>query len=89
MMDRAEKLKQVATDYKCTSKFDKANLVPALSGEILFDMSQEEKAQRLDTLFKEVNSQMQDITAKAKKCLDGSKQVKKAEEANKLKGMAT
>jgi len=39
MLDEAEKLKSVATDYKTTNKFKKKLLSSVLTPEILFGMS--------------------------------------------------
>lgn len=39
MLEEAEKLSKVAAEYKATSKFEKSDLSPQLTPEILFGMS--------------------------------------------------
>jgi len=43
MLDEAEKLNQVATDYKTTQRFEKKLLSPNLTPEILFGITTEDK----------------------------------------------
>jgi hypothetical protein len=43
MLDEAEKLTAVATDYQTTNKFVKSHLSPTLTPEILYGMSKENK----------------------------------------------
>ena len=80
MLDEAEKLKQVATDYKCTNKFDKSLLAPQLTSEILFGISKEDKAEKFQLVIDDLDKKMKEESTKAKKCLEGSKAVKKPAE---------
>jgi hypothetical protein len=43
MINFAESLNQVATDYKIKKQFNKAMFCPALSSEILFGLTPEER----------------------------------------------
>lgn len=46
MLDKAETLTNVAADYKTTNKFVKSQLIPALTPEILFGISKEDKSNK-------------------------------------------
>ena len=88
MMDEAEKLKQLSTDYKLQGEFNKADLAPVLTPTILFGMSAEDKAQTYQVLILQLEEEVKAETAKAKKCLEGVKQVKNPQQAESLKGIA-
>lgn len=78
MMDEAEKLKQLSTDYRLQGEFNKADLAPVLTPVILFGMTAESKAETYQVLINQVEEEIKAESAKAKKCLDGVKQVKSA-----------
>ena len=88
MLGEAEKLSQVATDYKCTNKFDKSLLAPQLTPEILFGISKEEKAQKFQELLDDLDLRMKEESAKAKRWPEGSKQVNKAQEQQNQRAIA-
>lgn len=89
MLEEAEKLSKVAADYKATSKFNKGDLSPQLTPEILFGMTLEEKASKFEEIVGQMDAELKDHQAKAKKCLDGSKAVKKPAEVQKLRELAS
>lgn len=89
MLSMAEQLTHVATDYKTTNKFNKDQLAKALTPDALFGMSKEEKDEKYQVIIDKYEEQFKDLSARAKKCIEGSKQVKKPQEAHNLKEIAS
>lgn len=89
LMSLAEKGQKAANGYRDTGKLDKENVPKALSCDILFSMTADEKAQKFASIITELDAKSKDLQAKARKCLEGAKKVKKADEQAKLKASAS
>ena len=76
----AEKGQQAANGYRDTGKLEKENVPKGLTCDILFGMSADDKAQKYASIIAELDVKSKDLQSKARKCLEGAKKVKKAEE---------
>ena len=85
MLLEAEKLKSASLDYKTTNRFVKSNLSPVLTPRILFGMTIEEKEEKFQAIIDEYEAEIKTMSDKARKCIEGSKQVKNAKEQANLK----
>ena len=88
-LDAAEKCAKVAEGYKTNGVIDKGNLPPNLTPEVLFGISATDKAAQFDEIIAVQEKSAKDIQENARKCLEGSKKVKKQAEIGKLRDMAS
>lgn len=76
-IEAAEQCAGVASNYKATGQIDKAKLAPGLTPEKLFGLSAAEKSAKYDEIILELEQKCTALQDTARKCLDGSKKVKK------------